>query len=155
MSNDIQVQCDVSFITNVGDGAQVRGNLHMVSEVINECMDYGIVTQLKQHVVLDRIHSKYLAPKPSMLDAHKQSAQRASHFRCDHYGEPVQRQSKLRLNQLNGVHASMLSARFFCILITLCFCAVLHPLLHMLVNMQVLWSELVDTCAGQCFQQRM
>ena len=32
---------------------QVRGNLHMVSEIVSECVDYGIVTQLQLHVVLD------------------------------------------------------------------------------------------------------
>jgi hypothetical protein len=60
---------------------QVRGNLHMVSEVINECMDYGIVAQLRQHVVLERLHSKYLAPKPSLLDLARPGSGRPSHFR--------------------------------------------------------------------------
>lgn len=61
---------------------QVRGNLHMVSELINECMDYGIVTQLKQHVVLERLHSKYLAPKQPLLSLARPGAARTSHFRC-------------------------------------------------------------------------
>jgi hypothetical protein len=53
----------------------------MVSEVINECMDYGIVTQLKQHLVLERIHSKYLPPKPSLLPIVRPATSRSSHFR--------------------------------------------------------------------------
>jgi hypothetical protein len=61
---------------------QVRGNLHLVSELINECMDYGIVTQLKQHVVLERIHSKYLPPKQSLLSLSRPSGSRSNHFRC-------------------------------------------------------------------------
>lgn len=39
----------------------------MVAEIIAECVDYGITTQLGQTTVLERIHSKYLAPKQAAL----------------------------------------------------------------------------------------
>lgn len=56
----------------------------MVTELVNECMDYGIVTQLKQHVVLERLHSTYLPPKQPLIDfGGRPATQRASHFRCD------------------------------------------------------------------------
>eukprot|EP00892_Ulva_mutabilis_P007478 jgi/Ulvmu1/5101/UM021_0118.1 len=60
---------------------KVRGNLHMVSELINECIDYGIVTQLQLHVVLERIHSKYLAPKRSLLQLMRNAGYRSGQFR--------------------------------------------------------------------------
>jgi hypothetical protein len=61
---------------------QVRGNLHMVSEIVSECIDYGIVTQLQLHVVLDRIHSRYLAPKRSLLQIMRTAGHRSGQFRC-------------------------------------------------------------------------
>lgn len=61
---------------------QVRGNLHMVSEIVSECVDYGIVTQLQLHVVLDRIHSRYLAPKRSLLQIMRTAGHRSGQFRC-------------------------------------------------------------------------
>ena len=61
---------------------QVRGNLHMVSEIVSECVDYGIVTQLQLHVVLDRIHSRYLAPKRSLLQIMRTAGYRSGQFRC-------------------------------------------------------------------------
>lgn len=54
----------------------------MVSELINECVDYGIVTQLQLHVVLERIHSKYLAPKRSLLQLMRNAGYRSGQFRC-------------------------------------------------------------------------
>jgi hypothetical protein len=53
----------------------------MVTELVNECMDYGIVTQLQQHVVLERLHSTYLPPKQPLIDLGRPGMQRASHFR--------------------------------------------------------------------------
>lgn len=55
----------------------------MVSELINECIDYGIVTQLQLHIVLERIHSKYLAPKRSLLQLMRNAGYRSGQFRCD------------------------------------------------------------------------
>ena len=60
----------------------MRGNLHMVTELINECMDYGVVTQLQQHIVLERLHSRYLPPKQPMFEMGRSGSQRSSHFRC-------------------------------------------------------------------------
>ena len=54
----------------------------MVSEIVSECVDYGIVTQLQLHVVLDRIHSRYLAPKRSLLQIMRTAGYRSGQFRC-------------------------------------------------------------------------
>lgn len=53
----------------------------MVSEIVSECVDYGIVTQLQLHVVLDRIHSRYLAPKRSLLQIMRTAGHRSGQFR--------------------------------------------------------------------------
>lgn len=61
---------------------QVRGNLHMVAEVVAESVDYGVAACQRQHAVLDRLHSKYLPPKPALLALARSGSGRPSHFRC-------------------------------------------------------------------------
>lgn len=69
----------------------------MVTELINECMDYGIVTQLQQHIVLERLHSRYLPPKQPMFDLGRPGSQRASHFRCVRDLAGIQQRTTLQL----------------------------------------------------------